>query len=100
MIDRYYTSKLLYQLFFLELFGKRSRAKLSSVRAPIETERPMTLFMPPRTLPKAPSAVRCNSASKLLYQLFFLELFGKRSRAKLSTGTILNLVNPGRQSDQ
>ncbi|KAJ5230489.1 hypothetical protein N7489_011197 [Penicillium chrysogenum] len=33
--------------------------------------------------------------SKLLYQLFFLELFGKRSRAKLSTGTILNLVNPG-----
>ncbi|CAG8876597.1 unnamed protein product [Penicillium nalgiovense] len=33
--------------------------------------------------------------SKLLYQLFFLELFGKRSNAKRSTGTILNLVNPG-----
>ncbi|OQE13093.1 hypothetical protein PENFLA_c054G01465 [Penicillium flavigenum] len=33
--------------------------------------------------------------SKLLYQLFFLELFGKRSSAKRSTGTILNLVNPG-----
>ncbi|KAJ5855880.1 uncharacterized protein N7529_009824 [Penicillium soppii] len=33
--------------------------------------------------------------SKLLYQLFFLELFGHRSNAKRSTGAILNLVNPG-----
>ncbi|KAJ5382396.1 Short-chain dehydrogenase/reductase SDR [Penicillium concentricum] len=34
-------------------------------------------------------------ASKLLYQLFFLELFRNRSSAKRSTGAILNLVNPG-----
>ncbi|KXG46530.1 Short-chain dehydrogenase/reductase SDR [Penicillium griseofulvum] len=34
-------------------------------------------------------------ASKLLQQLFFLELFRNRSSAKRSTGTILNLVNPG-----
>ncbi|RHZ65527.1 uncharacterized protein CDV56_109133 [Aspergillus thermomutatus] len=33
--------------------------------------------------------------SKLLYQLFFLELFKHRSSAKRSTGAILNLVNPG-----
>jgi NAD(P)-dependent dehydrogenase (short-subunit alcohol dehydrogenase family) len=33
--------------------------------------------------------------SKLLYQLFFLELFKRRSSAKRSTGAILNLVNPG-----
>ncbi|KAJ5834365.1 Short-chain dehydrogenase/reductase SDR [Penicillium robsamsonii] len=33
--------------------------------------------------------------SKLLYQLFFLELFRNRSSAKNSTGAILNLVNPG-----
>ncbi|KAJ5783893.1 uncharacterized protein N7518_009570 [Penicillium psychrosexuale] len=33
--------------------------------------------------------------SKLLYQLFFLELFRNRSSAKRSTGAILNLVNPG-----
>ncbi|PYI26451.1 NAD(P)-binding protein [Aspergillus indologenus CBS 114.80] len=33
--------------------------------------------------------------SKLLYQLFFLELFQHRSPGKRSTGAILNLVNPG-----
>ncbi|PYH81067.1 NAD(P)-binding protein [Aspergillus uvarum CBS 121591] len=33
--------------------------------------------------------------SKLLYQLFFLELFQHRSTGKRSTGAILNLVNPG-----
>jgi NAD(P)-dependent dehydrogenase (short-subunit alcohol dehydrogenase family) len=33
--------------------------------------------------------------SKLLYQLFFLELFKRRSTSKRSTGAILNLVNPG-----
>ena len=34
-------------------------------------------------------------ASKLLYQLFFLELFKHRSTSKRSTGAVLNLVNPG-----
>ncbi|GLI74713.1 hypothetical protein PoHVEF18_002960 [Penicillium ochrochloron] len=33
--------------------------------------------------------------SKLLNQLFFLELFKHRSASKRSTGAILNLVNPG-----
>ncbi|CAG8124980.1 unnamed protein product [Penicillium olsonii] len=33
--------------------------------------------------------------SKLLYQLFFLELFRNRSSAQRSAGTIHNLVNPG-----
>ncbi|KAJ5698796.1 hypothetical protein N7462_000801 [Penicillium macrosclerotiorum] len=33
--------------------------------------------------------------SKLLYQLFFLELWKRRSPAKRSQGSILNLVNPG-----
>ncbi|RAL13397.1 NAD(P)-binding protein [Aspergillus homomorphus CBS 101889] len=33
--------------------------------------------------------------SKLLYQLFFLELFQHRPSDKCATGTILNLVNPG-----
>ncbi|KAJ5951540.1 Short-chain dehydrogenase/reductase SDR [Penicillium vulpinum] len=34
-------------------------------------------------------------ASKLLQQLFFLELLNRRSSAKRSTGAILNMVNPG-----
>lgn len=35
------------------------------------------------------------STSKLLYQLFFVELTQRRSAAKQSTGTIINIVNPG-----